>query len=202
MPPATAHEHALGLTFVVDEPLQRAWHALRDGDRVWLADPLDDPAALARVQELGEVAGVLQLLDRHARACAELAARLGVDHHVVPRAVAGGGFEVVDVLRVPVWNEIALWWPAQRALVVAETVGTHPIWAAGPPRAGVHPMVRLAPPGGLGRFQPELLLVGHGPPVVGAAAAPALQGALTRTRRDLPRLALRLPAMWRSGRAA
>lgn len=200
MPRAVAHAHALGLTFVLEEPMQRAWHALRDGDRVWLADPVDDAAAVARAQELGEVAGVLQLLDRHNRDCAELAARLGVDHHVVPRAVPGAGFEVVDVLRSPVWNEIALWWPGQRALVVAETIGTHPLWAAGPPAAGVHPMVRVLPPGGLGRFRPDLLLVGHGAPIEGAEAAPSLQAAVRRTRRDIPRLALRVPAMLRMGR--
>lgn len=200
MPAAVAHAHALGLTFVLEEPMQRAWHALRDGDRVWLADPVDDPDALAQARELGEVAGVLQLLDRHGRACAELASRLGVDHHVVPREVPGAGFEVVEVLRSPLWNEIALWWPEQRALVVAETIGTHPVWAAGPPAAGVHPFVRALPPGGLGRFRPDLLLVGHGAPIEGPAAAPALQEAVARTRRDIPRLALRLPAILRMGR--
>jgi hypothetical protein len=200
MPSATAHEHALGLTFVLREPMQRAWHALRDGDRVWLVDPVDDAEAIARAQELGRVAGVLQLLDRHNRSCAELAARLGVDHHFVPRTVPGSGFEVVDVLRLPMWNEIALWWPAERALVVAETIGTHPLWAAGPPPAGVHPMVRLAPPGGLGRFRPDLLLVGHGAPLSGDDVAQALQDALARTRRDIPRLALQVPAMLRAGR--
>jgi hypothetical protein len=40
--------------------------------------PVADERALARVRELGHPAGVVQLLDRHARDCRSVAERLGV----------------------------------------------------------------------------------------------------------------------------
>ena len=42
-------ESAVGLTWVVDEPIERASQALVDQGRVWLVDPTDDRAALERV---------------------------------------------------------------------------------------------------------------------------------------------------------
>ena len=68
------HEHELGLSWVTEDAMQRASHALRDGDRVWLVDPVDDEEALRRAAALGAPAGVVQLLDRHNRDCASLAA--------------------------------------------------------------------------------------------------------------------------------
>jgi hypothetical protein len=49
-------EHALGLTWVVEEPMERAFHALVDDGRVWLVDPLDGPE-IADAVALGEPAG-------------------------------------------------------------------------------------------------------------------------------------------------
>ena len=66
---ATLHRHDLGLSWVSDDPLERACHALADAGRVWLIDPVDDAAALAAAAELGEPAAVVQLLDRHGRDC-------------------------------------------------------------------------------------------------------------------------------------
>lgn len=77
MPRVEVEEHERGLTWVVVEPMQRAFHALADDGRVWLVDPLDGPEVGA-AEALGEPAGVLQLLDRHDRDCAAIAARLRV----------------------------------------------------------------------------------------------------------------------------
>jgi hypothetical protein len=196
------HErHPAGLTWVADDPLQRAAHALAHAGRVWLVDPFEDDAALAAAAQLGEVVAVVQLLDRHNRDCAAIAARLGVEHLVVPDALPGTPFELLDVVTLPVWREKALWWPELRTLVVAESVGTHPVWAAGPPRAGVHPFRRLLPPRGLRDRRPEHLLVGHGPALHGDDAAVALQAAVARSVRDVPYLATKVPEILRSGRS-
>ena len=56
--------HALGVTWVEQNAMARAAHALVDVRRVWLIDPYEDTEALAAVAELGTPAGVLQLLDR------------------------------------------------------------------------------------------------------------------------------------------
>jgi len=112
------------------------------------------------------------------------------------RAAALG--DLAGVLQLPRWHEIALWWPEHRALVVAELIGTVRAFAPGGGPAGVHPLLRVAPPGALRDYPAEHLLVGHGPGVHGPAASAALAGAYARSRRDLPRLVGMLPAMARA----
>ncbi|HMJ32753.1 MAG TPA: hypothetical protein VK501_02460 [Baekduia sp.] len=195
------HEHALGLTWVMDDAMQRAAHALvADDGRVWLVDPVDDPAAMERVAALGEPAGVLQLLDRHNRDCTALAQRLGVPHFSVPDALPNGPFTPERVVRNRFWNEVALWWPQRRALIVAEALGTAPAFAVGAGPVGVHPMLRLRPPHQLKAFDAEHLLVGHGPPVHGPHTAEAIAEAIDHAWRDTPRLLLKLPSLVLAGR--
>jgi len=194
-------EHALGITWVMDEPMERGSHALADDGRVWLVDPVDDAQALARVAELGAPAGVIQLLDRHNRDCVALARRLGVPHLKVPDAQPDGApFTVLRVIRNRLWREVALWWPERRALVVAEVLGTAPAFALGDGAVGIHPMVRMTPPGGLRGLDPELLLVGHGPPASGASVPGDVERAIAHARRDAPKLVLKLPSLIRDAR--
>lgn len=195
MPDLDFEEHDLGLSWVVDEVMARASHALVDDGRVWLVDPVDAGDAVDRAAALGEPAGVIQLLDRHNRDAEAVAARLGVEHHRLPATLPGSPFELVKVLDVPRWRELALWWPARRALVVSETLGSGPLFAVGDGPVGVHPFLRLLTPGAPRRFQPEHLLFGHGPGVHGPQAAPALEQAYANARRDLPRLVLKLPTL-------
>ena len=186
----TYDEHDAGLSWVIDEPMQRTSHALADGGRVWLVDPVDVPEAVDRALELGDPAGVIQLLDRHPRACGALAERLGVAHLRLPDAVPGSPFDAITVVDLPKWREKALWWRERDALVVAEAVGTGPMYG-GP--AGIHLFLRLRPPGILRDYDPEHLLVGHGPGVHGRDAKPALETAYRRALRDLPATLVRLP---------
>src|SRR5215218_3604792 len=198
----TYDELPFGFSWLPDEALSRTAHALDTGDGVWLVDPVDVPEAIERAVALGAPAGVLQLLDRHNRDCAQVAARLGVPHLRLPAAVPGSPFRVVPVVKLPRWHEIALWWPERRALVVPELIGTSPFYALGTGAAGLHPMLRLPAPGALRRCEPEHLLVGHGPGVHGPAATAALAYAYSHARKDLPRLATQLPAMARAVVAA
>ena len=182
----------IGLTWTVEEPIARSSHALVFDHRVWLVDPTDEPSALEQALRLGEPAGVIQLVDRHNRDCARLAADLGVPHLRVPDEVPGTKLTVVRLIGMPFWREVALWWPATGTLVVAEAVGTSLIYAPAQGGAGIHPLLRLWPPRPLDYFAPQNLLVGHGPAVRGGAATDALQRALRRCRRDLPRAAAAL----------
>jgi hypothetical protein len=200
MASAVLDRQSHGLTWVMREPMARACHALAVDGRVWLVDPVDEPEAMAAVAALGEPAGVLQLLDRHNRDCAAIADRLGVELVVNPDTVPATPFELVPLIRWPGWRETALWWPAEAVLVVPEAVGTAPAFAIGSGPIGVHPMIRLVPPRALRRFAPRHLLVGHGLPVHGPEASSGLREALARSRRDIPRLALKLPALIRSAR--
>ncbi|PTL54207.1 hypothetical protein C7Y72_22560 [Paraconexibacter algicola] len=168
--------------------MQRAGHAVLAGGGVWLIDPPDGQEVEAAVVELGTPAGVLQLLDRHPRDCAAIAQRLGVPHLRVPLDGAALPFEVLPQWHLPFWNEDALWLPEHRVLVVAEALVGAPDFAAPGETVGVHPARRLLPPGALGRLEPETLLMGHGPPLHGAAARAAIDDALHGARRRLPLL--------------
>jgi hypothetical protein len=169
-----------------------ASHALLAEGGVWLVDPSEGEGIEERVRALGEPAGVLQLLDRHNRACAEFAQRLGVPHHRVPFE-AVGPFETVPIVRRRHWQEVALWWPERRVLVAADALGTvsHYFTLGGEP-LGIHPLLRLTPPRQLARLDPEHVLCGHGEGVH-EHATEALRNALAGSRRRLPRLALELP---------
>jgi len=193
---ATITRHAVGLTWTEPGFMARTAHALRSDGRVWLVDPFDDGPALREAESLGTAAGVFQLLDRHNRDCEAIAARLGVPLLRLPDRAPEVPFETVKVLSRPGWHEVALWWERERALIVAEAVGTAPAFALGR-RAGVHPMLRLTPPRAqFAPYRPSMLLVGHGP-VIEADAAAALDDALAHARSDIPRLVTSLPRLIR-----
>jgi hypothetical protein len=193
-------EFALGVTWEIEEAAMRTSHAILAGDRVWLIDPVDQAEAMARVAALGPPAAVVQLIDRHNRDCAAIAARLGVPHLDVPDDVPRSPFRAIPVLRLRRWSETALWWPEQELLVVAEAIGSGPVFTTGHGAAGMHPLLRPGPPSALRGFEPEHLLCGHGAPVHGAAARGAVEFAYAHARRDLVRLPLAFARMARGGR--
>jgi hypothetical protein len=187
----TYDEYEFGLSWVLEEKMQRASHALVVDGKVWLVDPVAVDEALERALALGEPAGVLQLLDRHNRDCAELAERLGVPHVNVPDEAPP--FEAIPAIRVPGWKETALWWPARRALIVAEVVGSNDYYTGGAGRVGMHPLLRVPAPDRLRSYEPEHLLMGHGAGVHGPDAATEFDRAFARARHDLPQVLLKLP---------
>ena len=194
-----------GFSWVADEPATRTSHALVDDGRLWLVDPVDWPDAIERAAGLGAPSAVLQLLDRHNRDCAALAERLGVPLLVAPSDLAGTPFEVIELKRSRRWQEVALWWPARRTLVVAEAIGTNAFFTAGRGAAGVHLLLRLTPPRArLDGLEPEHLLVGHGEGLHGVGAAEGLRDALARSRTGLPVVLAKVPALildaWRRRR--
>lgn len=185
---ARVDEHPFGISWQIDEPGARTSHALKVDGRVWIVDPVEHPAAIERIEILGPVAGVLQLIDRHNRDCAAIAGRLGVPHLRVPGEVPGTPLEVVHVVDHRRWREVALWWPEPEALVVPEMLGTVDAFTAGHGAVGMHPVLRPLPPKALRGMRPEHLLVGHGPPVSGADARDGVDWAYAYSRRDIPRL--------------
>jgi hypothetical protein len=190
-------EYAFGFSWVLEESMQRTSHALLHDGKIWLVDPVAFDEALDRATGLGEIAGVLQLLDRHNRDCAALAGRFGVPLRKVPDDVPGTPFKAIPIVRFPGWKETALWWPEHEALVVAEVIGSNPLFTGGRAAAGMHPMLRALPPRGLRSYSPRHLLMGHGVGIHGAAATPALRQAYARSRRDIPRVLAKLPSLGR-----
>ena len=183
----------LGFSWLVEEPATRTSHALAADGKLWLIDALDWPEAIERARGLGEPAGVIQLLDRHNRDCGALARKLAVPHVVVPDDLPDSPFAFVRVKRSKRWGESALWWPAERTLVVAEALGTNRFFTGGRAPVGVHLLLRLGPPKMLAGFAPERLLVGHGEGLSGPETERAIEQALRTSRRALPGVLVRLP---------
>jgi len=146
-----------GFGWSQQEFMRRTSHALVVASRVWLIDPVDTPDLEERVRTLGEPAGVLQLLDRHARGCAVWAGRLGVPHLRAWESVGESPFEPLRVRSRRWWREVI----------------------------GLHPLLRPFPPRTLGRVAPRRILCGHGEGVF-EGAADALHEALQTGRRRLP----------------
>jgi hypothetical protein len=192
-------EFGSGFGWIVEEFMERGSHALVVDGRVWLIDPVEGDGVEERVRAAGTPAGVLQLLDRHNRDCATLAARLGVRHHVVPQGSLGP-FAFITVKNSKRWKEVALWWPERRVLVCADALGTAAYYCAGDERLAVHPLLRLLPPRRqLAGIQPEVILCGHGEGVLDDADA-ALREALSTSRRRLPAQAASALRAWRASR--
>ena len=184
-----------------DEALQRASHALAVDGEVWVVDPVDAPGIDDLFAEFGDVTGVVVLLDRHMRDAAEIASRHEVpvylptwvrrtpDAGVAVRrfsdTLAGTGFRVLKLFDNPAWQEAALYDDSGRTLVVPESVGTASYFRTARERLGVHPMIRLLPPGELQGLTPERVLVGHGDPLLEDAGA-ALDHALANSLRGIP----------------
>jgi hypothetical protein len=185
-----------------EERMQRASHALATDDGVYAVDPVDAPGLDDLLADLGEVAGVVVLLDRHKRDAAAVARRHDVPVHV-PEAMSGireefdadtellrrdlgdSGFEAQTIIDNPLWTEVVL--HDGETLVVPEAVGTSDYFLAGRERLGVHPALRLFPPTRLRRFDADRVLVGHGEGVL-ADAGPAIEDALSGSRGRAPRL--------------
>jgi hypothetical protein len=195
-----------------DEEMQRASHAFVDpadeageADAVYVADPVDVPGLDEWLAELGEVAGVLVLLDRHKRDAAAVANRHDVAVHI-PSWMSGvtskldapverlgdtvAGFEVKRLIDNPFWQEAALYDPEAKVLFTPEAFGTVDYYCAPGERVGVHPALRLFPPKQLGRLDVSHLLVGHGEGVT-EDTNEAIRKALAGSRARAPKLYLK-----------
>jgi hypothetical protein len=171
------------------ETIPRTSHAVRSGSDVWLTDVVDGPGLDERIRELGDPAGVIQLLDRHERDCPAVAARLGVPLYVVE---APAGIESRQIQDWRYWKEIALWFPRERILVCADALGSLGYFTAKGEPFGVHPLLRLFPPrAALTGLDPEHILFGHGPGAHGPETPRHLAEALATSRRRLPQALLR-----------
>jgi len=181
-------EFEQGFGWIAKERLGRCSHALKSRGEVWIFDPALWVPAIERIAELGEPAGVVQLLDRHARDCAEVASALGVPHYAVPvQGITASPLEIVPLTRSRFWQEVAAWVPELRALVVADALGTVGYFRAPGEQLGVHPLFRFRPPRTLGRYEPRHILCGHGAGIHGEDAPATLQEALRTARRRLPK---------------
>ncbi len=184
--------------------MERTSHALvLESGAIWLIDPIDCRGLDAALKRRGRVSGIVVTIDRHTRDAVAVAERHAVpivvpDRHtarsVGPRAlcVEDAADQLDELEIVPVatrgrwWTEVAVWWPAHFILVVGESLGAASYFKSvlNEPVA-VHPMTRLLPPRSLAQFEPDVLLVSHGDPVLRMPDL-ALHLALAESVSELP----------------
>lgn len=180
------------------EEMQRASHAFRTDDGVYVVDPVDVPDLDEHLAALGDVTGVVVGLDRHERDSEVVAARhdvpvyvpeffgeTSIEEKTKPLRGVLERFDVIPVVNKPFWNEIALWDGESGVLWVSEAVGTVEYYTTKSEDLGVHPMLRAFPPRKkLGGLSPGELYCGHGAGVT-TGAAQALTNALSGSRRRM-----------------
>jgi hypothetical protein len=195
-----------GISWTLEgDDLQRTCHALVTEAGVWLIDPLDASGLEEELAELGEVAGVTLLLDRHKRdaemmarrysvpvslpaALGPVAKELTVETERYTDTLPGTNYRTIPLTTNRLWREVALFDAENRTLVVPEAVGTNDLFTTADERLGVHPGLRLFPPRAqLAGLNPDQILVGHGPGVFDDAAS-ALRTAMRDSRRNAPRI--------------
>jgi len=190
-PPGEVAEFEGGFSWIAqpEERGRRASHALATDAGVWLVDPVDAPGLDERIAALGEVAGVVVLLDRHTRDAAELAARhdvsvslpewmalarekLSVDPVPIADRLPGTDYRLCPLIESDEWEEAILAEEATGTLVVPETLGTLAAFegAADSGELGVHPAID-DPPSRLAEYEPDRIVVGHGENVTRDATA-------------------------------
>lgn len=169
-----------GLSWIAhpDEQAQRASHALETAAGVWIVDPVDAAGLDGRVAELGEVAGVLVIQDRHTRDAVQVARRHDVAVYVpdwmslvrdkletaaesVGSALPGTDYTVERLIDTDDWEEAILINDTTNTMVVPEALGTLPAFQEDDNDLGVHPALD-DPPQRLTEWDPERILVGHG----------------------------------------
>lgn len=170
-----------------EEDARRASHALTTERGVWVVDPMDADGLDDRLRELGDVAGVVVIHDRHTRDAEAIAARHDVAVHVpewmtLTRSklerepeplgdhVPGTSYAVHELIDTDEWEEALLVDESGGTLVVMEALGTNPSFRAEGNDVGVHPGLDEAPDG-LERWSPERILVGHGESIYEDGAA-------------------------------
>lgn len=187
-----------------EEMMQRTSHAVvGDDGGVWVIDPIDVEGLDDLLAEFGDVAGVVILLDRHKRDCAEVANRHDVPVWVpsfmdgvateldasiqrFDNALGNSGFVLYELVNKSFWQEGVLYNEETGVLIVPEAVGSTENFRTSERQLGVHPMLRVLPPRELTQFQPSRILVGHGPGVsenVSEVIEDAISGARVRTPR-------------------
>lgn len=159
-----------------EETMERASHALTTDEGVYLVDPVDAVGLDDRVEELGEVTGVVVTNVFHRRDAATIARRhdapvllptwmtgLSAEDVDAPieRVDGIGDYEFLTVADSWLWEEAALW--DGETLYVPDVLGTADYFLAPDERLGVIYLLRLTPPRDqFSGITPERILCGHG----------------------------------------
>lgn len=180
-------EWAGGFSWIADpdERAKRASHALSTESGVWVIDPVDSEGLDDRLGDLGPVAGVAVIQDRHTRDAEAIANRHDVNVSIpewmelgqskldetaklLTDGLPGTNYDLQKLVDAEEWEEAILFGQKTNTLVVPEAVGTTQGFTPDGQPLGIHPGLDDAP-SGLDGFHPGRLLVGHGESIYDSA---------------------------------
>ena len=158
-----------------EENMKRTSHAFVD-EGLYLVDPVDAENLDEKIDEFGEVEGIVLLFERHERDCEKLAERYDCPIYVpewfereldaevkkISDKVPGTDWEIHTVIESRMANEATLYNRDTRTLIVADALGTVKHLRGRGEKLGMNPLYRLNPPQKLLDFEPERIFCGHG----------------------------------------
>jgi len=168
-------ENGFGWVARPEENMKRTSHAFVD-DGVYLVDPLDAENLDGKIDELGEVKGIIILFNRHVRDSEKLAEKydcpifvpewfereLDVEVKKISDKVLGTDWEIHTVVDSRISKEAALYNRESKTLIVADALGTAKHLCGRGEKLGMSPLYRFNPPRKLLDFERERIFCGHG----------------------------------------
>jgi len=169
-------ENGFGWIAKPEENMQRTSHAFVEDDDVYLVDPVDAENLDQKIEEYGEVKGIVILFNRHERDSEKLAERydcpvyvpewferkLDVEMKKISDKVPGTKWEIHNVVDSRVSKEAALYNEETKTLIVADSLGTTKHLRGRGEKLGMSPLYRFNPPKKLLDFEVERVFCGHG----------------------------------------
>lgn len=158
-----------------EEDMVRTSHAFQD-DGVYLVDPLDAENLDKKLNEYGEVKGIIVLFDRHLRDSEELAEKYGCPVYIpewleksidakeikFEDKVPGTDWRLIDAVDTLTGREAGLYHEKSGTLIVADALGTVDMFCGRGEKLGLNPLYRLNPPKNLLKFDVDRIFCGHG----------------------------------------
>jgi hypothetical protein len=193
-------EEGVGWIAHPEEDGERASHALKADDEVWVIDPVDAPGIDELLGEMGDVAGVAVLSSHHARDAGPIATRHDVAVHIPQwmdriaarvdapikhekRVLGNIGFNSYPVEPLSIYQGAIAYRDADGTLIVPDLLSSGSAYPVGDERIGVMLGVRPFPPRNtFDGLEPERILFGHGEGVFEDATT-ALDDALATARK-------------------
>lgn len=168
-------ENGFGWIAKPEENMRRTSHAFVDNG-VYLVDPVDAKNLDQKLDERGEVKGIVILFGRHVRDSEKLAERhdchiyvpewfereLNAEVEKISNSVPGTDWEIQTVVDSRISKEAALYHKKTKTLLVADSLGTANHLRGRGEKLGMSPLYRINPPQKLLDFEPERIFCGHG----------------------------------------
>ncbi|MFO7794245.1 MAG: hypothetical protein R6V35_04705 [Candidatus Nanohaloarchaea archaeon] len=168
-------ENGFGWIARPEEDMVRTSHAFEDNG-VFLVDPLDAENLDEKLEDYGEVKGIIVLFDRHQRDSEQLAEKYGcpiyvpewlepeikLDAEPIENKIPGTSWELIETVNTLTGREAGLYNKQTGTIIVADALGTVDFFKGRNEKLGLNPLYRLNPPKNLLNYDIDRIFCGHG----------------------------------------